>query len=207
MTPSTNSSNWITKVQRAVQAEPRKAAILGVLLVVMGLAWAKVAGQGGVSPAAASANQPAGTEAAVRPGSPVAPASASPLLAAWCRTKVSPVTRNLFAVKLDFFPQDGTGAGGGPRDPQGDGFWEQLAKSMTARVDQQKARQILVENLRLQASQLDLQTTLVSDTPRALINGEMVAEGGVVSGFRVTRIGAREVVVEREGLRFVVPFR
>jgi hypothetical protein len=36
--------------------------------------------------------------------------------------------------------------------------------------------------------------------PKALIDGELVGEGDVVAGFRVLKIGARGIVIEREGI-------
>ena len=84
-------------------------------------------------------------------------------------------------------------------------------KSMTARADQKRERQILIENLQLQAAQLKLQTTLMgtqaegpASRPRAMINGGLVGEGDVVASFRVLRIEARRIVVEREGIKLEI---
>jgi hypothetical protein len=72
---------------------------------------------------------------------------------------------------------------------------------MTARADQKKEHEVLVENLRLQAAQLKVQSTVMGASPRALINGELVGVGGVVASFRVAKIEARKIVVEREGIK------
>ena len=111
--------------------------------------------------------------------------------------------RNLFAAELDHFPRHG------PHNPQSDAasaletqaFWDRVAKSMSDQADQRRERQVLVDNLRLRAAKLRLQTTVMGAKPRAVINGELVGEGDVIASFRVLRIEARRVVVEREGIR------
>jgi hypothetical protein len=112
--------------------------------------------------------------------------------------------RDLFAVKLDYYPQDGTQIAQTLRAPSGDGFWDRLAKSMTAKADQMKERRILIENHRLQAAQLKLQTTLMGRHPRAMVNGELVTEGDVVATFRVLAIEPRRIIVEREGVKLEI---
>jgi hypothetical protein len=109
-------------------------------------------------------------------------------------------------VNYDFFPQDGSKTAPVLRAAQGDGFWDQLQKSMTARADQKKEKEVLVENLRLQAAQLKVQSTVMGASPKALVNGELVGEGEVVASFRVLKIEARRIVVEREGIKLEVRF-
>ncbi len=121
----------------------------------------------------------------------------------WTRRPLGPLGRNLFVVNYDFFPQDGSKPAA-PRRPQGDGFWDHIAKSMTLRADQKREREVLVENLRMQAGQLKLQSTVMGASPKALVNGELVGEGDVVASFRVTKIEARRIVVEREGIKLEV---
>ena len=107
----------------------------------------------------------------------------------WASRPVSPLNRNLFAINYDFFPQDGSRVPA-LRAPVGDGFWDRLAKSMTARADARKEQKI--------------QTIVMGARPKAVINGELVAEGDVVASFRVSKIEARRVVVEREGIKLVL---
>jgi hypothetical protein len=84
------------------------------------------------------------------------------------------------------------------------GFWDELAKSMTSHADVKKERQILVENLARQASQLRLQSTIMSASPKAVIDGGLVGEGDVVASFRVLRIEPRRITVEREGIKLAI---
>lgn len=204
---STQASS-IQKLQRAIKAQPQKTAVLAILVVVMLGAWVKLAMRSGASPASASADSSAGSSMLVS----AAPAPASPTavaLAAWLEGSCPAVTRNLFALKLDYYPQDGSRVDNILREGQGNGFWDQLKKSLTVRVDQAEARKILENNLRLQATQLNLQTIVFGATPRALIDGELVGVGDVVgvAKFRVVKIEARQVTVEKEGIALLVTIR
>jgi hypothetical protein len=86
-------------------------------------------------------------------------------------------------------------------------FWEKLAKSIDAQADQQHKRENLIQNLRQQAGQLSVTSTLMGPRPKAMVNGVMVGEGEVVAQFRVTEIRARSVIVEREGIRLEIPMK
>jgi len=51
---------------------------------------------------------------------------------------------------------------------------------------------------------LKLQSTVMGPQPSAMVNGEMVREGSVVAGFRVLKIEARRMIVEREGIKLAI---
>jgi len=78
---------------------------------------------------------------------------------------------------------------------------------MTSRADVKKERQILVENLARQASQLRLQSTIMGASPKAVIDGGLVGEGDVVATFRVLRIEPRRITVEREGIKLEIQMK
>jgi hypothetical protein len=191
------------------RSDPKKATVLAVLVVVMGVMWARLVGGSAAGPRAATASDVAAARsgAAGPTGAPdvlrgAGPANARALasLQEWVRKPIVPLSRNLFVVNYDYFPQDGSKPA--PlRAPHGDGFWDQVAKSMTQRADQKREREVLVENLRLQAAQLKVQSTVMGASPKALINGRLVGEGAVVASFRVSKIEARKIVVEREGIK------
>jgi hypothetical protein len=201
---------WVDRAVALARGEPRKAAALAVLLAVLGAVSAKlylldgvtpVAARAGISDSATSQSNPA------RAGS--RPVSATRQLLEWTRQPVIPTTRNLFALDLERFRRDTAAAVPDvrPEGPQ-DGFWEQVEKSMAARADQEKAREIFVENVRLAASRLELQSTVMSEgSPKALVNGTLVREGETVDGFKVVRIEAKRIIVEREGVRLEVSFK
>ena len=82
-----------------------------------------------------------------------------------------------------------------------------MAKSLTSRADQNKQRQIRIDNTVRDAEKLQLQTIVMGASPKAVINGEMVGEGSVVAEFRVSRIEARRIIVEREGIKLEIPMK
>lgn len=194
---------WWHKANAAFRASPGKASFLGVLVVVLGIMWIRVMSGGSDTPkpAAASTVAVSGKSSAT---TPIQRDAAWNALRQWLASPITPVDRDLFAVKLDYFPQDGTQIAKVLRPPSGDGFWDQLAKSMASKADQVKERRILIENLRLQAAQLKLQTTLMGRQPHAMVNGVLVSEGDVVASFRVLEIQPRRMIVEREGVKLEI---
>ena len=86
----------------------------------------------------------------------------------------------------------------GDENPAGNGYWDLLRKSMSAQADQQEQRQILVDNIRIAAGNLKLQSTLMGAQPAAMVNGEMIREGDHVSGFRVLKIEDNTIYVARD---------
>jgi hypothetical protein len=206
--PANPLTTWADNLLRQAKADPKKASVLGVLLVVMVVMWFRLFGGSSAGPAAAAATV-SGARASFGtvgelPRSNNRPGSLQSFQE-WAAAPVAPLSRNLFAINYDFFPQDGS-------KPQplrtfhGNGFWDQVAKSMTVRADQKREREVLLENLRLQAAQLKVQSTVMSATPKALINGELVGVGDVVASFRVSKIEPRRIVVEREGIKLELRF-
>ena len=207
------------KVARQAKADPKKATVLAVLVAVMALMWVRVLTGG--APASASANVTGGsTGSAFAPTPPdgLRPISgrqtaATAALQEWARDHaVVPLTRNLFITSYDAFPTDGgRTTATTPTEPtvrveRGDGFWDQLAKSMADRADQIKEHRARVDAIRTEAAKLKVQSTLMGASPKALVNGRLVGLGDVVASFRVTKIEARRIVVEREGIKFALRF-
>jgi hypothetical protein len=202
--PAANTlTTFVEKIVTQAKADPKKAAILAVLGIVMIFLWVRLVGSGGPARAAANVTGFRGDGSLAVPDNLRGSGKTNAAFASlqeWSQKPALPLSRNLFVVNYDFFPQDGSKPA--PlRAPQGDGFWDQVAKSMTARADQIKEHEVLVENLRLQAAQLKIQSTVMGASPKALINGQLVGVGGVVASFRVAKIEARKIVVEREGIK------
>ena len=84
------------------------------------------------------------------------------------------------------------------------GYWNLVGKSMSSRADQQEQRQVLIDNVRLAAESLKLESTILGAAPAAMVNGQLVREGSVVDGFRVLKIEPRQLIVEREGVKLAV---
>jgi len=205
---------WVTAVARVVRRDPGKTIVFAVGAIVLGTMWVRLAtgDASGARPATASARStrggdPGGLRTPSRRG-----AEASAAAADWRGGPIS-APRNLFAIKFDYFPRDGTRAA--EPDRGGEGFWEELGKSLASRTDEKKQRQVLIENLRLQAATLRLETTVMGARPRAVINGEMVGEGDLVASgsgatrtvFRVSKIEPRRIIVEREGIKLEIPMK
>lgn len=191
--------NWAQRLLQQAKERPGRATFAVALLVLMAFMWGRYLMSSG------SQGMPAAAQAAALPVSTPKPATPPGVVALrqWLQAPITLSRRNMFAVRLDYFPPDSTQAAAAPAD----GLWDQLAKSKAARADEKDARRILVANLQAEASKLKLQSTMmVSGAPRALVNGSWLAEGDNVNGFRVLRIEARRIVVEREGVKLEVLF-
>jgi hypothetical protein len=197
--------NLQERVVRQIKAEPVKAAVLGVLLAAMGGLWFKAASSGGGLPSLALGRSLGNAPVALPSRPDNHSARALKQLGEWVKTPVPTVTQNLFALKFDYFPTDGSRPAQKAR--VGSSFWEELGKSIASKADQEKARRILIDNVRLHASRLELQSTVMnSGSPKALVNGTLVGEGDAIAGFKIVKIEARRIVVEREGVRVEVAF-
>lgn len=202
------------RLARAIAEDPKKAVFLSALVVVMLVLWGRAMFKGGGSPSSAVAADAASAAQGKSASLGAAASERSDRIRAelneWLHGDIAPVSRNLFAVKLDYFQQDVSGRGGQTlRAPDGNGFWDKLAKSMTDQADQKEEQRILVENLRLQAAQLRLQTTMMGPKPKALVNDSLVGEGDVVakSEFRVLKIEPRRIIVERKGIKLAIEMK
>ncbi|HEY8667328.1 MAG TPA: hypothetical protein VIL86_11720 [Tepidisphaeraceae bacterium] len=208
--PATNFTGMMGLLQR----EGKKAGILAVLVIVMGVMWGKAL-LGKADPAAASGSAlhepggilPSDNSGSVKQDAAGGAGGTGAALQAWARSPIEPLTRNLFAVKLEFFPQDPAQINQIVRPPPGTGFWDELGKSLAAQADQRKERQMQLEKLQLMAAQLKLQSIMMGAQPKALINGALVREGDVVSDFRILKIEARRIVVEQDGVKLEVGMR
>ena len=228
MPPQPQPRTLLDKILRAVRNDPQKAGILTVLvaiLVVLQVRLQMSAKEAGPSTAIAgtrgAASGPAGAGGTNNPpplaggvntnngvtnlSDPTKPLDAAAALRSWMDAPGTPLTRNLFAVELERFPADANRIRTADKD--GVGFWDELAKSMTFRADVRRERQVLIENLARQASQLRLQSTIMGASPKAVIDGDLVGEGDVVANFRVLKIEPRRIIVEREGIKLEIQMK
>ena len=207
--------NLVGKLAFAVRNDPKRACILTVLVAILvvlqvRLHMSKSEGTARATSAMPSQSTLSGTSQNSGAGGRAGDAATA--LRAWMEAAPAPLGRNLFAVNLERFPQDGNRT---TSSSQTVGFWDELAKSMSSRADVRKERQILIENLTQQANQMRLQSTLMGATPKAVIDGELVSEGDVVacgSGesrtiFRVLKIEPRRIIVEREGIKLEIQMK
>lgn len=203
--PAPVKISWSEQWLAAVRTSPGKSSTVGGLAVILIVLWARFLFLGH-PPAAASG---AMTQTSGDSSPAIRDASASPRtgddaasLQRWARQPVQPLVRNPFAIPLDFYPRDGSKQSDDGSSPSG--YWDLVRKSMSSRADQQEQRQILTDNVRIAAEALTLQSTVTGAHPGAMVNGQMVREGDDVAGFRVVKIGVRQVIVEREGVQLAV---
>jgi hypothetical protein len=206
MIAHSETSGALEAMVKQVKAEPKKAAALVLLVAVLAGMWVKIFIFG--DPRTVTAGPLGGdkgkSERTYIPNQQLSPASRS--LLDWTKKPITGTKRNLFAIKLDYFPVDGTRPMFSGDDA--DGFWDQLAKSLAAKADQEKAKGILRDNVRMRASRLDLQSTgMFNGEPKAMVNGTIVQEGDTIEGFRITRIETKRIVVELEGIQVEVIFK
>jgi len=216
-----SSAGWQAKAIAAVRRDPKRNGFLALLAILLVITVMRQFGGG--KPRAASA-APSRSEAAsstatsARPANSRAadfdaahsskrPTSNSPALQKWADTAPAPISRNLFAVRMEYFPVDGLRTSGNGAVSGDDGFWARLEKSLTVQADQRGKRENQIANYKARAAELNLQSTMMGPRPKAMVNGELVGEGDVVASFRVSRIEARRIIVEREGIRLEIQMK
>lgn len=199
--PAQSAYNLIQRLRDTARQDVRKIATLGTLLLFLGLLIIRqVTGSGTPVPAAASANAGSGDTPPALASGPPAAAGEWPVTR-WLTTPAHPMQRNLFHLKLDLFPPSVT-----KHQPAGNsgGLWDEVAKSLLDHADQQDRRRELLSTLSGQAKALRVTSVMMGPKPRAVINGELVGEGDVVAGFRVVKIDARRIVIDRDGIALEV---
>lgn len=204
-------NNFVGQLTQSLKADPKKTGLLTLLVAVLaGVIGKAVLTNGRSLPASARATPALSSKAQ----SLAAPAKSSlsakqsaalSELQKWSEGSVPPVSRNLFTVRMEYFPMDGSRTT--QSGPNEDGFWAKLEKSMALQADQKDKRENLIANFTTQAKKLNLQSIMMGPQPRAMVNGEIVGEGSVVAEFRVLRIEARRIIVEREGITLQIQMK
>ncbi len=196
-------ASWSDKFVAGFRASPGKSFTVSGLAVILVVLWCRFLFWGHTPAAASGATAQVDSPSAV---SSVSPASRtdgeSVSLQQWARQPVRPLARNPFAIPLDDYPRDSASLADRPASQTG--YWDLVGKSLSSRADQQEQRQILIDNVRIAAASLKLQSTVLGAHRGAMVNGNLVREGDSVAGFRILRIEARQVVVEREGVKLAL---
>jgi hypothetical protein len=199
-------NNRIEKAIETLRASPAKSATLSGLVLIMVVAWLRVLMGGRTGPALVQAAMMgnSSSSSAYAPDSAVQhrPADQTLSIQQWARQPAEALPRNPFAVPIDFYPADGSRTDDAAS--ANNSYWNQIAKSMSSRADQEQQRQILVDNIRIAAESLKLESTIMGAAPGAMVNGEFVREGSMVAGFRVLKIEPQRLIIEREGVKLAV---
>ncbi len=201
--------NLAHDLTKSLKADPKKTGSLAVLMLLLAvLVGRQFMGKKGDPSSAGAATVGNKLETAVSSKGTANGKTVSlnvDALSKWSETALAPISRNLFAVRMEYFPLDNSRTSqNGAND---EAFWFRLEKSMSLRTDERQRRDNLVASFKADAEKLSLQSTMPGATPRAMINGELVGEGGVVANFRVTKIEARRVIIEREGIMLEIQMK
>lgn len=200
--PETTVNSAKAKIIAVIQQDPRKAGVLGALLLLLVLLLLRYLLSGSTVPSVAAAMgvMQSGQKSAPSAGAISGPRASSPVIS-WLARPAPALDRNLFAVKLELFPPDVTKS---PSESAGEGFWAEIAKSLNDQADQQEKKHEMLLDLHAQASALRVTSVMMGPSPRAMINDKLVGEGDVVAEFRVLKIEARRIFVERAGIRLEI---
>jgi hypothetical protein len=204
------------RITSAVKRDPKRSGVLAVLLVVLAVVAGRTLTRTQPRPVLAAAQNPkAGTVSHAREARPPVKKDTYLAMRHWLAAPAEKVNRNLFAARIEDYPQlSGRKSRNGANGAKG---LSEEEKSARQSADEAKERQSLTEAMHLEARQLVLTSTVIGTSPKALINGQMVKEGDVVAsgagespngdpgaGFRVLRIEARRVIIEREGIKLEI---
>jgi hypothetical protein len=208
MSMNSSQPNPIADLRRLLMADPKKTGVLALLSIVLLVMAGRILLGGAASgprSAAASVNNAASTVVGSQAPRPSQASTIVPALQKWVDGPVPPISRNLFAVRVDYFEVDGNGTA--PAAEVEEGFCSKLGKSMANQADRIDKRENLIANYTAQASKLRLESIMLGSQPKAMVNGELVGEGSVVAEFRVLKIEARRIVVEREGIQLAIQMK
>jgi hypothetical protein len=122
----------------------------------------------------------------------------------WLKEPKQPAKRNLFALNLEEYPADSSSNPNGTnrlsQDQKDQPLWDDVAKSLATQADQRRERELRVKNLQRSAAKLSLQKIIVGPPAKAMVNGEVIDEGGSIASFRVVKIESDRITVEKDGI-------
>lgn len=229
--------SWTERVAAACRQDPKKALTMAALASVLLVMWGRMLLTGDSHPARAGAattttpgtpnntsmstarptapprvmvsmNRSGSSLPGVAPAAPVSPQKdGRRRMREWMSQPVRPIARNLFAVKLEYYPREGSRPGQGAKTARDGEFWGRLEKSLLLQADQKDKRDNLLANFKEEAGKLRLDSIVMGPEPKAMIEGKLVSEGEVVAAFRVLKIEPRRIIVEREGIRLEIQMR
>jgi hypothetical protein len=177
----------VNKFLEDVKRDKKRAALLGVLVLVAGIVIARQFLSQTPQPAsAASVSQAYQPRPAVQADATGAPKVAKPFVRVDKK-----ISRDIFAPNTDYFPVEAAPV------PQ---------KIVTSAPTTQEATSVetMVRNL---AQSLQLQSTMLGDQPTAIINGRVLKAGDSLKQFKVVSISTDQVVLERNGIEVTLEMK
>jgi len=194
MAGASDNVTWHQRLVAELRADRKKAVVLAGLAGVLLLLGVRMVVQrlGGPDEAQAAPPVAKATSAAAQDGAGGrAGASEATHRPRPLPVEPQPITRDLFQANEMYFPKV---------DPR-------LTKTQVEEppdAPPQDPQRLLREAIRAQARTLLLQATISGRRPAAIINDTMVTRGETVAGFRVTKIAAESVTVEKDGVTLVL---
>jgi hypothetical protein len=188
----------LEKIKTVLKKDRKRSGLIVGFAVTLLILWARMLMNG---PAPATASLARQSESAImNPPETTPRLQASAAVLEWLAKPKQPVSRNLFTMHLENYARAGDHMAATSADTD-------LTDNPDDQTDEKCEGQILLENLRSQASTLKLQTTLMGSSPIAMINGDLLKVGDRVGGFVVTRIEANRVEIQQDGvvLEIVMP--
>ena len=188
----------------AVRHDPRRTAVLALLLTVLGIMiWRYTSG--GPNNAVAETKESTATAAE---GTEADISRSADLVARWREQPVPHLSRNLFAGELMIpLPEGQPAARAADSMASPDGlFWRQLEQALAARADREQYRQKLTEAAVKDATALNLQSIVLGADPWAMIGGKIVRVGDILGTgergpFTLVIIESKRVILARDGQR------
>jgi len=190
-----NFQNLIRQARAELAANPRKALLLLAAALVACWAVGRLLIKDSV-PASAGARMLAtpaptaeeGTLAGKLLASPDKARAATELLLSAERRRLD---RDIFAPNTDYFPPQDTAA-------------NVKTVSTVEADDTEAAARLQAQVVQAQAQSLALQSTMLSDNPTAMINGQVLYVGDWVNEFEVVRITAHSCTVRKDDVSIIL---
>ena len=197
------AGDWRARCKAELSRDKKKTATLTILLVVAGAVGGRLIVAKGL-PQSAQAVAPAGMSALIPPADGLAPAPSPDAAHMRWEQYVAKmdraITRDLFRPNADFFP---------PQEPQAAtvvgreteaGWFAQVGQWVAQSQAGNEDDTLRLSALRAQASILSLQSTMLGNSPTALINGKVLRVGDWISDFRLKKITSTSVIVSKDGV-------
>lgn len=186
-----NVPDWKTRLTAELRRDRKKTAVLAILLIVGGIVGGRAVVKCSVPASAEGAAEETQASVAQTDDSAVAPKSSSgmrPGHKMYAPTGVRKITRDLFEPKLDFFPTEQPVA--------------EAPKECNEPVQDEVTE---AQAIRAQAkSALTLESTVISTTPTAIINGQVLRKGDWIKGFEVIEVRNRSALVAQKGVQVIL---
>jgi len=202
-----NTTDWKRRLVREIQRDAKRTAVLGVLAVVAVVMVAR----------AVLTRTPKSAKAAARAAARTAPPNSQPDAAGgwtpaarredkarreeYLANMNRRISRDLFRPNLEYFPlAGGTGAVAIARAPAGPGWFDEVRDFAAEKDRSRQAERIRRSTVRSEAGSLSLTSTMMGNSPIAVINGRLLRPGEKINGFRLVGISRRMCTLTKEGV-------